>query len=442
MEWQLNAYVLLMLATASFTAWMTVYVWLRRAAPGARALIVVMAAATLWAFGYALELGSTTQDLIVFFANVNYFGITALPLAWLAFALNYCGLGHLLPPRRALLLAIPSLLLIGLVWTNDVHGLARTVRGLTHHGPIVALDADFGIAFWLFWLYAATLILVGSLVMVHLYLTSPRAFRTQASTILVGALVPWLSNVLSLMKWPPLLGLDLTPFSFAVMGFILLWAYLRYRLLDVTPVARMAVIESMDDGVIILDHMRRIVDINPAAERALGAPAGQALNQPLARYLPDYGGCGGEFQPGEQQRDELAMGPAAGSRGAPARQRIYEMRCMPLRGPGGHATGELLIVHDITEIRQAECAEREHRKFLEALRDVAAVLNSDMSVEEVFAAVLENIRRVIHAPYDTANIMLIEDGVARVHCNRRYADHVPDGAYVYGLRFPLAETRS
>ncbi len=40
------------------------------------------------------------------------------------------------------------------------------------------------------------------------------------------------------------------------------WALLRYRFLDLLPVARDALIESMSDGVAVIDAQGRVVDLN------------------------------------------------------------------------------------------------------------------------------------------------------------------------------------
>ena len=65
-------------------------------------------------------------------------------------------------------------------------------------------------------------------------------------------------------------------------------------------------------------------------------------------------------------------------------------------------------------------AEHEQRELAEALRDSAAALNSTLSLSEVLNRILDNVGRVL--PHDTANIMLIEDGVAHVVGKRGYAE--------------------
>lgn len=76
--------------------------------------------------------------------------------------------------------------------------------------------------------------------------------------------------------------------------------------------------------------------------------------------------------------------------------------------------GEVLYyegsLEDISSRKQAEDSERQQRILSEALRDVAAALNSTLRFDEVLDRILTNIGRVV--PHDAALIMLVEEGVA------------------------------
>lgn len=78
----------------------------------------------------------------------------------------------------------------------------------------------------------------------------------------------------------------------------------------------------------------------------------------------------------------------------------------------------LNFVRDVSRRHEIEQAEREQRRLAEALRDTAAAINSTLKLDEVVARVLTNITRII--PAETANLMLIEDGVGRVFGHRGY----------------------
>lgn len=82
--------------------------------------------------------------------------------------------------------------------------------------------------------------------------------------------------------------------------------------------------------------------------------------------------------------------------------------------------------------------EREHLRLAEALRDTAAVLNSTLELDEVLERILANVGHVV--PHDTANIMLVEDGVARIVGRYGY-DSGPEREAL-AIRFVVEETAS
>ncbi|WP_162909520.1 GAF domain-containing protein [Aggregatilinea lenta] len=91
-----------------------------------------------------------------------------------------------------------------------------------------------------------------------------------------------------------------------------------------------------------------------------------------------------------------------------------------------------------TAIRNAQlfAAEREQRALAEALRDTAAALNSTLNFDELLERILTNVGRVV--PHDSANIMLIENGVARAVRSRGYAERGLD-EWLKSLRFNIDE---
>ncbi|NLX09904.1 MAG: GAF domain-containing protein [Chloroflexi bacterium] len=70
---------------------------------------------------------------------------------------------------------------------------------------------------------------------------------------------------------------------------------------------------------------------------------------------------------------------------------------------------------------QLFAAERDQRALAEALRDTAAAVSSTLDFNEVLDRILANVGRVV--PHQAANIMLIEDGVARIVRGHGYAEH-------------------
>ena len=86
------------------------------------------------------------------------------------------------------------------------------------------------------------------------------------------------------------------------------------------------------------------------------------------------------------------------------------------------------------QIEQLHRAEHDQRQMAEALRDTAEILNASLNLQEVFDQVLANVEKVV--PMDAANIMVIEEDIARVVGARGYQERGLQD-YVMNLRFQI-----
>ncbi len=103
------------------------------------------------------------------------------------------------------------------------------------------------------------------------------------------------------------------------------------------------------------------------------------------------------------------------------------------------SSANMQLQTEIAERERLEGMEREQRILAEALRDTAAALNSTLNLDELLERILENLNRVVH--HDMSNIMLIEDGVARIVRQRGYERLGPAILQAAtALRFPINET--
>ncbi len=98
----------------------------------------------------------------------------------------------------------------------------------------------------------------------------PPPYRRQTGAILVGAVDPVGRQCRSITVACSRAASIPRRVAFAASGLCFAWGLYRYRLFGLVPVAREMVIDSMDDGVLVLDADRRIVDMNAAAERYTG----------------------------------------------------------------------------------------------------------------------------------------------------------------------------
>lgn len=350
-----SAYSFLLFLTALCAAFLSIYTLRRRRVAGAWSLIVFMAGVGLWSVGYAFEILADDVPTKILWAKIQYVGTVTIPLVWLDFALRYSGRGGW-PIRYGVpLFATIPLATLALVWTNEVHGMIWATIEPTDSGP---LDLVHGPFFWVYWVYSYVLLLAGAVILARVALRSANLYRRQSALLLGGVVAPWVGNGIYVLDLWPSSNFDSTPVGFLASGAVFSLALFRFRLFDLGPVARDAVFEGMEDGVVVVDDEGRIVDVNPAASRILGLPESKAVGTDASGNVPGWGGGRGEVSLGEDEsrRDfEVSVSPLAGRRGTPA--------------------GSVVVLRDVTIRRRAERRLRESELRLGAVvRNAPVVL--------------------------------------------------------------------
>ncbi len=222
----------------------------------------------IYAAAYTLEINSPSLEAALAWLRVEYLGVTFVPVLWFVFARAFVRgskpMGYL---QFALLVLVPLATVI-LLWTNEGHGLiARSFR-LRADTSLTVLVADKGPWYWVSTVYLYILMLYGTITVLAQASRASGKFRGQLGVLTAAAILPWLGHGLLLAGASPQ-GLDLCPFLLAVSGGLFAWGVFNFSLFDLVPVARDIVVESMSDGVLVLDRKGRLVDINRAARSVM-----------------------------------------------------------------------------------------------------------------------------------------------------------------------------
>ncbi|OQY24837.1 MAG: hypothetical protein B6I34_03120 [Anaerolineaceae bacterium 4572_32.1] len=343
MNWQYTLYVIPLLIAAAISLSLVFLAWRRRSAPGAVPFMLLMLAVAEWTLGYALRLSSSDLPAKIFWSQVRYVGIVTVPTTWLVLTLRYTDREKWLTRRNLILLTIEPLVTLLLVWTNEFHHLIWDEIRLETVDSLQMWSATHGVAFWIHTAYSYLFILLGSFFLLQMLLRSPQLYRGQAAALLVGALAPAAGNVLVTFNLIPSL-LDLTPFGFTIAGLAAAWGLFHFRLLDIVPVARRIIVDSMSDGVIVLDLQNRIVDINPAARRITSRLTSGTLGQTAAQILIEQ----------IENRQDATDSHSGITLSEGSVRRHYDLRISPLKNQRRQPVGRLLVLRDVTEERLLE----------------------------------------------------------------------------------------
>jgi diguanylate cyclase (GGDEF)-like protein/PAS domain S-box-containing protein len=331
-----------LLLSASTCVVFIVLAWQRREAPAGRALMVMMAATAFWAFSYALNWLFPDNPAEFFWLDATYLGVVIAPPTFLVFAAHFNQLDRWLSRRiLPLLYLIPALTLI-LLWTDPYHGLFFDGKRLPGATDIF----EGGPWYYVGVIYFFAMVIIGYIFMLIGYSRQHGIYRRQALLIMLGSLIAPAVGLLGVLGLSPLPGLDLIPMVFTILGAFYTLGLLRLSMFDIVPVAKQIVFDTMQEGMLVIDHQFRLVEMNASAEKLLHCERDAAIGKAIGPLLNKWQHLQGQWQQVLSQSGQQTLQDDEG--------RTYAMRIKPLAVSAGKANGWLVTWNEITDLANAE----------------------------------------------------------------------------------------
>jgi PAS domain S-box-containing protein len=342
---QYTPYSLLSIVSAVVSLMVGLAIWRRRPGPGVVPFVGLMAALFFWSIVNSLNIAVNTLEskkITVFFLYSAI--VTVMPL-WFIFVMEYTGRGEKLTKNRRLLLLIHPIITMLTILTTDFHGIFWSSRTTE---VIDGLVVDNFVPNWGFWLHAAYsygLLVFAAILLVRWYRRSPKLYQSQVTWLGIAVVAPWIANYLFIFWDWPKSYIDPTPLAFTITGASMGWALYRFRMLDIVPVARDAIVENMADAIVVLDRQNRIVDVNAAAIELVGRPETELIGKPAAMIISNRPDVIAKFATVEETQTEIQLD----IRG---KTRTFDLRVSPLHNRQNELTGRVFVWRDISALKQ------------------------------------------------------------------------------------------
>lgn len=250
----------------------------------------MMLGIAIWALSYGFELSSASLEQMMFWINLEYLGIAFIPAFWFLFIVQFTGKYKWLKTKNFILVMFIPLLTLLLVWTNNLHHLHYKSVSVDDTGPFPLLNIETGPWYIIHTLYFYVMLAWGLILLLNKYIKSDPVFRKQNLIIMIATCIPWIANILYLLGFRPLGHIDSTPFAFTITVLLLSIGLVRFKLLDIIPIAREKVLEAMNEGLIVTDNKERIVDLNRETKKILSIDDSKIIGRNLNFILPDQPG--------------------------------------------------------------------------------------------------------------------------------------------------------
>ena len=328
--------------------------WQRRKTKGGTYFALGISGITLWTLSAALGYAAVPLDLKIFFAKIEAMGYHTAFALFALFSILYAGNDRWLEKKwvKALFVLIPltNILLTitnelhNSIWTNFVRKADNVV--VFEHGPAFN------------WVIITSYLLI-IFIFLNLWLASHKGSgvaQRQVRILMFALLFPVAINLLYRMGAWGIEGVDWSSITFSVSGLLFLYALYGIRLLDIVPIARDKLVNSLSDGMIVLDMQNRIIDANLAASKILVAQHEALIGKELAKLVPLTHSFL-EQPPDQEIKTELEVGTP--------NKLYFDVLISPLREGPKRIIGRLIIFRDITRLKETEAQLRNAYSQLE-----------------------------------------------------------------------------
>lgn len=301
---------------------------------------VAFLAATYW-----MELVSLSLAGKLFWNGLEYIVNVTIPPLFLLFTLIFLGREGVRRPLCLGLLFVVPFISLTLVWTNDLHHLFYSTVGLPEDPWFMAFTHTYNVGFFVHSVYSLALLLTAVALLAAELLRSSPMHRRQIGLVLIASLLPLFSLALGFSE---VVDLSLTYFfvlGFVGAGVLIFLGTFMYELFDIVPVALEAIVETVDDGIVVIDRLDWVLFANDTILEHAKLSAQDAYAQPVSVLSAELSDDAIQAALRGERREVVL-----GDRGD---ERTYRLKATPIVNREGTVTSLVLTLRDITEEKQA-----------------------------------------------------------------------------------------
>jgi PAS domain S-box-containing protein len=331
--------------------------WQQRATRGARTYTLLMVTLAVWSTLYVGQLLLPTVEGKEPWFVARHAMSPLFAMAFWVFAAQYTDRRELLERRLLVPIVAVGLAFVALVLLNpgELYWSALTLDTM---GPLFLLELSFGPLFWLNCVYIFGVVATAHVVIVDTWKRTFASYRPQLLVMTAVGSIEFLLSLLFLSEhttlipalnpWP---NVQLITYGATIAALPIGWSYVNDFLFDIQPLARQAVVESMDDAVYVVDSEGTIRYTNPPGNRLLGRPPdADAPTEPVADVFaarPTLLSCYERAVAGDPIDDDTIL-----ACDIDGEQRFYDIGVSTVTNSTGEAAGVVVVGRDISEERR------------------------------------------------------------------------------------------
>ena len=336
------------------------YVALRADSRVNRLLLLVLVNSFLWPALYLAEVKAEALSTMVAITRIRIAIMPLVPVSLLLLLLHVTGQWRRVP-RWGWLALVPLVLVpAGFSLSDERYRLFRYDFEVVEVSGMYLLGFARGAWYYVYSLAIYIVVATNLALLVHWFKEGSYWERRQAALLIIASVMPALFDLARLAGVEPVPGFSIAPAMMPISGLLIVLAIVGYRLTDISPVARAALLDMVPSLVVVLDDSGRIVDVNHRVCEVVGRSARELmggmperLDAPWRDWLrPDWIPSGAEAAVLKWEDADSGA------------NRYYKRHVHPL-STRGRSIGHLVYLDDVTKLQEAGVALAERERLRE-----------------------------------------------------------------------------
>ena len=309
-----------------------------------------MLVCSYWSVCNAFELMGTTLPVKLFWANMQYASYSFFPVCLFILIAQLTGLWSETKLQNVVLLIVIPIITTVLVWFDGKYGLVRYGFSLKKVGNFSVITKSYGPWFYVHSIYTYGFFFASLIILTRSVVRQKNSlYRKQQWLLLVGILVVFIPNIMYVTKISLIKSFDITPVFFCVTGMHVFIGMVKYRFLNLVPVAHEQVFEKMGEGIIVVSKDGKVLDSNSRARELFSLSEKDMAGMPVKQVVPVL------FPNTVSDYEKSAVLCTDESLRLEGKVHYYERNCTPLtKSRSKKISGWIYSVNDITTLHLAQ----------------------------------------------------------------------------------------
>ncbi|MCK7486836.1 MAG: diguanylate cyclase [Bacillus subtilis] len=247
----------------------------------------------VYALGYAFELMAETEPLKAIFNHVQYFAIPFLSTIWLVVAVRFKNPGEKITLKRLWPFTIMPMIVFFAVQLSYFSTVDWYYKSFSMDTSLSAenlglalLVIEKGFLYYINAAYNFVLVALTSQVYLRIFFHSSGIQKRQSLVMSLVSLVT-LAATVPIFFSRYTYGIDISLYLYFAVGYVILYATVKYEVFDLAPSAHRATFEHAGDPMMILDDRFEIIAWNQSLDKYRTKQL--TYRMPLHRYFPETG---------------------------------------------------------------------------------------------------------------------------------------------------------